>query len=556
MRRLAAVVILALVATACTGDEVATRAPVEGASRGGRLVVAIDRPRSIDPQATDAKDAGGALVVETMCDRLVELDPVTGEPRPAIAESWIVADGGRRVTFKLRKGVRFHNGQELNAEDVRFTLSRLAERDFASPVASLMEPVNGYDIIHGNEEADDDRYRTQLRGVRVIESFSFEVVLDEDLSGFFHTLAHVAASPVPKSVVEENPQAFGQQPVCAGPYQMTEPWSPGDDITLERFGDYYGANTAFTSGGTGYADTIVFRGFGNRADQEAAFADGDVDAAIARAERDVAERAGDDAIAATTPTVEYVGLPVKVEPFNQRAVRVALSQAINRQRVIDEVYGGLREPAAEIVPPGAGPLHRRAACADRAPVTGNVEAARATLRDAGVDLSGRSLPLLFNDEFDHRELARAVADQWRDAFGLEVELVPMDWERYVQTGIGQPGFEGAFRMTWSPQVPGADAYLEPLFGSASIGRDNFTRFSDPAFDRTLEREARRAIDPQDVTDSYQALENIVCGEMPLIPLSRGVRLYLVDTAGVGSALGEPYTALPTGSLLVRELFVR
>lgn len=549
--------LLAVLGSACAGEEeVPTREAKPGARPGGEIVVGITEPRTIDPSATSALDAAGSAVVGAMCDTLVAFDPLTGEPKPAIAESWQVSSGGERLTVNLREGVRFHNGEELVADDVVFTLSRIADRDFASPVSSLLESVRGYGEVHGDVEAEAERFRRELRGVRVITNFSFEVLLSGDRSTFFRVLGHPATAPVPRAAVEDDPEAFARRPICAGPYAAAEPWSPGDGaIELRRFEGYYAGNTAFTSGGAGYPDALSFRIFPDRDAQVAAFEAGELDVAqVPAGALGEEDRFGGALHVAPTPTLEFIGLPTNEPPYDRPGTRIALSQALDRQGIADAVYEGARAPSRGVYPPALGELHREDACLDHAPLRSDLESARESLAGAGADLRGESVSLYFNDEFGHRELASAVARSWEAAFGAEVRLVGMPWDRYRLRGMRE-GFDGPFRLSWRAEYPSPDRYMAPLFAEGAIGRDNWMRFSSTEFEDVLEDEARKAANAEDRADAYLALENIVCGRMPVIPVAYGATGSLIRGGRIDSAV-ERHADVTTGGPLLRELYVR
>lgn len=558
-RALIVAVLLALAAGACTSEEVLdVRRPAEGASAGGTVIVGITPPGSVDPAGIDGHDPSGRLVVKTMCDPLVQLDPVTGEPVGAVAESWTITDGGRRITVKMRSGVRFSDGTEVTSEDIAFTFFRVASAETASPAAAVLEPVEGYEFVHGEVAPEEGEELTELAGVETIDKFSFEITLKDRNADFLRALSHPALSPVSKAAAEADPVAFEAEPVCAGPYRLDGPFTAeATEIGLVRAAVYEPRNLGYTSGGPGYADRIQFRIYPDEGAVVAAYGAGEVDLVRLPWEAlgDARATLAGDVVTSTTPTLEYVGLPVSQPPFDRREVRVALSQALDRERITAEVFEGARVPATGILPPAVGEkLYRENACGERAPAAGDVEAARRTLSGTGVDLSTVGLRLYYNDEFRNRALMEAVAAQWNAAFGVTAELQPLGWERYLATGTGQPGFDGPFRMGWAPQFPSPDGYLFPLFESSAIGRDNLTRFSSGDFDRTLERDARRATDDQEYVDEYQELEDIACGQMPIIPIGFGQAHHLVRTATLGGAADDVTDV--HGDVMLRELYVR
>ena len=560
LRRLtsiAAVAAVSLALPACSGDDATRILPAaESARTGGTLRVAIAQPGSIDPG--NAHDAPGRLVVQTMCDPLIQFDPVTGEPKPALAESWQLSDRGKKLTLRVRRGAKFSNGDDVTANDVLFTLSRLASADFASFESDLVAPIIGYPFVHGDEDTDDEDLRRSLRGIKVIEGNSLEIELFTEFAPFIRSLGHPAASPVPREEAEADPEGFERQPICAGPYRMSTPWRPGDPkIVLERSPEYNAQNAAYTAGGQGYADKIEFSVFTEPGARVDAYVSGSVDIAEVPADRlaEVRSQQPDQIVEVGAPGIEYVGLPAGDEVFKDPRVRTALSLALDRRAIVETVYGGNRAPATGFLPPILGEeLHRDQACPAASP-TRDVEQARALMEEAGVPLAGRKVTFSFNDEYNNRGLAEAVAAQWRDAFGFETELQPVPWQDYLSTGIGAQGFTGAFRVSWEATHPVADEYLAPLFSAEGIGEANFARFSDPDFDRRLRFFARRALDEDEGALEYRRLEDLVCRLMPMIPVTFDVDHFLVRT----DVLDAPKSRLmsrPNGAPALREIFLR
>ena len=560
LRRLATIVVVAATALAlpACSDDAATRVlpAAESARTGGTLRVAIAQPGSIDPG--NAHDAAGRLVVQTMCDPLIQFDPITGEPKPAIAESWQLSDRGKKLTLRVRRGAKFSNGDDVTANDVLFSLSRLASADFASFESDLVAPVIGYPFVHGDEDTDNEDLRRSLRGIKVIEGNSLEIELVTEFAPFIRALGHPAASPVPREEAEADPQGFESQPICAGPYRMSAPWKPGDSkIVLERSPEYNAQNAAYTAGGEGYADKIEFSVFAEPAARLDAYNGGSVDIAEVPADRlaEVRAQHPGQVIEVGAPGIEYVGLPAGDEVFKDARVRLALSLALNRRGISDSVYGGSRAPATGFLPPILGEdLYREQAC-PAATADGDLDRARALMEEAGRPLAGRKVTFSFNDEFNNRGLAEAVAAQWRDAFGFEVELQAVPWQDYLTTGIGAQGFSGAFRVSWAATHPVADEYLAPLFSSEGIGKANFARFSDPDFDRRLRFFARRALDEEERALEYRRLEDLACGLMPMIPVTFDVDHYLVRS-DVVDAPESRLMSRPNGAPALREIFLR
>jgi peptide/nickel transport system substrate-binding protein/oligopeptide transport system substrate-binding protein len=552
------VCLVALVAGACSRQtKIDGLKATSDAKAGGTITVAIPAPGSIEPG--NVHDAAGRLVVETMCDPLIQLDPVTGEMKGALADSWQVGDRGKRITIRLRRGLRMSNGARLTADDVVRSLTRAASEDYAGYNATLLSPIDGYPIVHGDERTDDDAKKKRLAGTRVIENVSFEIRLTEGNADFVRILTSPVAMPIAWRTAEKDPAAFAHEPVCAGPYRLAAPWKPGDpSIRLVRNERYKPVNSGLTRSGAGWADEIVFKIVPDLAAAAADFGQGGSDVATVPLASVASLRGSDPAhlVEGVGSGIEYIGLSATKGLTAKPAVRIALSQAIDRKELIARVFGGSRVPAAGFIGPSVGDEgFKKDACGARAPASGSADAAAATLRAAGVDLHGALLPLAYNDELNNKAVAEEVARQWRAALGVDVQLVAMPWDKYLAQAVGAQGFDGAFRLRWAPAYPSADSYLASPFSAAGIGRDNFSRFSNRTFDLDLERVARRQALDADRAAEYLRLEARLCEAMPMIPLTVDGTRFLVRTERLASATGS-FTARGDGLVDVRDIYVK
>ncbi len=548
--------VAAVFSAACvSADTVADKAAKNRPRPGGTLRVGITTPGTVEP--SNAYEPMGTVVASLLCDTLVQLDPVTGEPKPAIADAWVVSDSGKRFTIKLRKGVRFHGGRSLTASDVVYSLNRLASQDNASFEAKLMSPVIGYEKTHGDEPTDNARHRRELIGANVIEGQSLEIRLLQPNADFMRVLAHVATAPVSRRAAEKDPDAFARRPDCAGPYRITKNWSPSSqEITLRRHVDYYAKNKGYTAGGAGYFGTIVFKVFKDQPAAIAAYQAGVVDVTAFGADQIQAVRSlGADLEPSSRGGLEYIGLPTGQEPFDDPALRRALSMALDRPRAITAGLGGAGIPATGFLPPNVADVFESKKCGRSAPATPDVAAAKALLDSARVRVAGLKVKLYFNDEYGNRALVQDVAEQWRAAFGLDAEPTPVIWDKYLAQARSATGFDGPFRGSWRGDYAGADAYLHSLFHTSEIGDNNFARFSDTNFDRAVTRDARETADDDARRFDYRNLERILCERMPIVPVAFVHGATLVRKDAIGSA-ADVFNEVSSGLPALRELFSR
>lgn len=544
MRRASLLVVAGLLLAGCSGDDgpvLKTADP--GARTGDVLRVATTAPGSVDPG--NVYEPVGDLVARTLCTPLLATDPETSEIVPSIVSSYIVADSGMTVTLRVRDDVVFSDGTPLTAQDVAFTLSRVASAEYASTSAERLAPIDGYGEVHGEIATESDLDRRRLRGVRAGDKENVQIRLVEPLSDFLRVLTSPLTAPVSQAAAQRDPAAFARQPVCVGPYALEEPFEAGDpSLRLVRSQAYTHVDSSLTAGGAAYADVVEFRFYADEAQAAAAVAAGEADVAPARPEDDAGVRSGAGA------AIEYLGLPTGEEGFDDPRIRRAIALSLDRQALVRRVFPRTREPADGFLA-ATSPIDDDC---DALPPNGDIEAARGLVGEVGADVTIAPVPFYFNDEFRNRALVDEVAEQLRAAFGVTVVPTPMTYDAFLAAGTSTTGFDGLFRFSWSVPYADVDGYLHPLFSTDRIGRDNLSRFSDPDVDRALDRVAREAEDDDDRELGYARVAELLCDRMPMVPLTTSLSRWLVDER-VGSATGE-FLDGSTGQPLLRELYLR
>lgn len=548
---------------ACSGSDAAVApSAVDGARPGGTLRVGVLAPRNIAPWLVSAYDPTGSLIVRTMCDQLVQWEPASGDITAALATSWRVSSPTSLI-FKLRKGLTFADGREVKGDDIVTSLSRAADSEVASPVGELLEPIAGALALRGLRQLSADaRSRERLLGITSPSPTTLQVTMAGNRADYLRAFGHSFASVVPLADYRRDRVALERKPVCVGPYQLSEPWTPSQKvIRLERAKAYHGANGGYSRNGRGYADVIEFHVFPTPAAILTAYQKKAVDVAYLDPEVAVPPAVATDLVVAPTPTVEYIGLPVSRAPFDQQVVRLALSIALDREAIAKAVYGGRRTPITRLLPQAVGDDYDveqttgpKSPCLGAAPARADIAAARQALARTKVSLTGTAVTLYYNDEYANKKLVTEVARQWTAAFGMRVRLSGLTGAEYTTRGTSTAGFDGPFRFSWSPQVPDADAYLTPLLNTAGLGANNFSRLADNQLDFVLDDRARGSEDDDTRLTSYLLAEKMACTTMALIPVVQGGRPYLVRRSTVRSAV-DHYAERSTGHVPLRELFL-
>ena len=171
---------------------------------------------SMDPH--QGKETPAVEVTDQIFDTLTVVDAATGELQPLIAESW-EQTSDTCYRFKIRQGIKFHDGSELTAADVKFSLERAMNSAAVSYVADFIDTVD------------------------IVDDYTVDVNLDTPYAPALRNLSVPFTAIVPKALVEADEEAFKLNPVGCGPYKFVE-WKQGDSVKLEAFDDYFGGTPA------------------------------------------------------------------------------------------------------------------------------------------------------------------------------------------------------------------------------------------------------------------------------------------------------------------------
>ncbi len=163
-------------------------------------------------------------MIKWLFDGLMDYVPGTTTLRPGLAESYEICADGLTYTFKLRAGVKFHNGREMTADDVKYSLDRVTNPATQSPGAGFFASIAGFDAVGDGKG---------LSGVEVVDPLTVKFTLSRPDATFLHVMAINFAHVVPKEAVEEFGADFGKHPVGTGAYKLAE-WTLGQRLVFEK----------------------------------------------------------------------------------------------------------------------------------------------------------------------------------------------------------------------------------------------------------------------------------------------------------------------------------
>ncbi len=477
-------------------------APESSGDKDSLVVAQMADAKTLDPHATN--DQTSSRVTAQLFSQLVEIDHDMNII-PGLAKSWEQVDDYATV-FHLREGVKFHNGEEMKASDVKFSFDRM----MASPsVAHIVGALDRVEII--------DEYT-----VKIVTKYPFGPLL-------YH-LAHTSSSILSEKAVKKEGDNFGQHPVGTGPFKI-DSWAAGDRIVLAAFDDYYG--------GKQDVEKVVFRNVPEGTNRAIGLETGEIDIAydISAIDKDVVRNDKRLALAEEESLSQaYVGFNVNKAPFNNVKVRQAVAYALNPNDVIDAVLLGSGIPSNSPIGPKVFGYNPNAKQYHQ-----NLEKARELLKEAGYP-NGFKTSIWMNDTPGSIQTAQVLQAQLRKV-GIDMAIEVTEWGAFLD-GTSR-GEHEMFMMGWVSVTGDADYGLYALFSSKTHGgAGNRSFYSNPVVDELLIK-ARQSTDQQQRQKLYAELQNVLQEEVPIISL-----YYQYYNAGMQKNV-EGFSLLPTGHYKIR-----
>lgn len=417
---------------------------------------------SLDPH--QGKETPAVQVNTQIFDTLVTVDPETNEVVPQIAESWEQTDDQTYV-FKIREGIKFHDGSDLTAEDVKFSLDRARNSAAVSYIVNFIEEVT----------VDDDHTVT--------------VKTTAPYAPTLRNLAIPFAAIVPKAVVEADENAFIQNPVGSGPYKFVE-WNHGDHVTLKAFDDYYA--------GKPETENLIMKVIPETSQRTIALETGEVDLAYDLAVNDIPKVNSDDKLTVyeiPSLTCWYVSMNMNKKPFDNPKVREAMSMAIDRQTIIDTINAGSGQTADAIIAPAVFGYYS----------TGvkeyNPTKAKELLAEAGYP-NGFSTTLWVNDNQSRIEMCQAMQAMLLEV-GVQCNLEVLEFGSFISRTTA--GDHDLAYFGWTTSSGDADYSYYSLEHSTQQGAaGNRSFLADPDVDKLIE-EARSNTNEEERKELYKEL---------------------------------------------------
>lgn len=460
----------------------------------------VTNPTTMDPHKV--QDGDTIDLLQQIYEGLVGWD-TNNKPVGYLAESWTVSDDQLTYTFKLRDNAKFHNGRKVTADDVKWSLERCSNPKLASPVAdAYLSDIQGFtDKFKG--------HASEVVGVHVVDESHVSIKLNAPSRLFLGKLTYVGACVLPKESFPVDKEATDPKlMIGSGPF-MLKSYQPDQLIVLDAFKDYHA--------GAPKLQSIERWVIGDPVTRLNKYKNGEID--LVQLERADVKPIQDDPKLKdqiqlfARPAIWYVGLNQLVyPPFKDIRVRKAFAMALNKERYVQEVLGGINTVAASIVPPGIPGGDRK----DAKSYKYDPAAAKALLAEAGFADPKKmpELTLTFRENRpDIKLVAEAVQNDLRENLGVTVKLQMMEWGSYLaKYNAKQQTF---YHMRWAGDYVDPENFLSHML--ATWGPENKMGYNRPEFDMLCKR-ADAELDMDKAVAIYAQAEDVVLQDAVWIPV--------------------------------------
>jgi len=471
------------------------------------------------PTADAHKCDSSYAIPMNIFDRLVEVGTKADgstEIVPSLADTWDISEDGLTYTFHLKKGVKYSNGNDFTAEDVAYSLKRMLTVEGAVNI-SFVDQIKGAKELYDGTAAE-------LEGVKVIDDYTIEITLKEPYAGFLACLSSPAVSIYDSEATQAAGDKFGLDPaVTIGTGAFTlESWNVNSEIVLKKNDSYWG--NAFTLPG------IRIQIIPDAQTQSMMYENGELDIFDLENVPDSTEtymkKYGDKVIGTTRVAINYVTMNENITPFDNVQVRKAVQMAIDRQGILDAIYGGRGQ-----LENGIFPKNLIGHNDNLDTIAYDQEQAKQLLADAGY-ADGFDMEIASNSSSDSTtSMVEQIIVSQLAQVGIRAKIKNYDDSTWFETR--KKGELPTFVASWSADYNDPDNFIYTFYGNEGNTKSRSINYSNADVMKRVQA-ARAIIDENTRIKEYQDLEKtIVLEDAAWVPLYSRLRYFAVSDRVAG-----------------------
>jgi len=490
-------------------------------------------PVQLDPAIIT--DGISSRVTRQIFDGLVKYKGATTEIEPALAEKWDVSADGKVWTFHLGKNVKFHDGHPLDAAAVVWNFERWWKSNHPQH-ENQVKAGQTFEYWEAQFGGFDDK--SMVSKVEATDSHTIRITLKAPQAPFQANLAMFVFDIASPKAVEKWGTEFGKHPVGTGAFKFVE-WKPNQEVILEANPDSWGVKPK--------VKRIVVRNIKDNSQRLAALKAGEIHGMEGLNPEDVQVVRSDpnlQLLLRPTNTTGYIAFSYKVKELQDKRVRQAFAQAINKKAIVDALYGGTGLVATQLQPPALWGYNKELKDFEYSP-----DKARDLLKQAGFTQGlseitwedGKKEPLVFwymsrsRPYFPNpKEIAEAMAADLAKA-GIKAQLQTAEWAVYLDKR--KNGQLPLYMLGWTGDNGDPDNFLCYFFCSPGAAREGF--YSNRSLADLLLR-AQTLTNQADRAKLYRQAEQMlhddagrlfVAHNRPPLAFSKKVRGYVANPTG-------------------------
>lgn len=436
--------------------------------------------KELDPHK--ASDTITYTMLLQIFDTLIKIEP-DGKLSPGLAEKWEISKDGKEVVFTIRKGVKFHNGDAMTAEDVAYSLKRSIKSSYTQKFTGVMESAE------------------------VVNDSTVKVKLKHAYGPILYCFTNPCVAIGSKKAIEAAGDSFGRKPVGTGPYKFVE-WVSGEKVVVTRFDDYFR--------GPAPIKDVTFKFITDPTTAAIALEKGEIDILHNPAKSDRPAQIENKNLSYYEIDSAYyyhISMNNKTGPFSDKRVRQAVAYAINREEIILGGLEGIGSPVECPMAPAAYGYQQ-----DFKFYSYNPEKAKQLLAEAGYP-NGLTVKFRVNQSAMYVKPAEVIQEQLRKV-GINCQLEKMERAAYLAEVTNDFNYDISLYVI-TALIPDADYVCYTRLHSSMLGNgNNYTVTKIPALDAVLDK-ARASVNPDERYKLYGEVCQIVKDEVPLIPVMTG-----------------------------------
>jgi ABC-type transport system substrate-binding protein len=490
-------------------------APVaQGPKKGGTLIYGRGGD-SVGLDPAYETDGNSFMVCDNIYEALVFYKDESTDVEPGLATSWDISPDGKTYTFKLRKGVKFHDGTPFTADAVVFSIGRMMKN------RSIKFFGKGWEIPKQERppeywvsmEMDDT-----VDAIEATDEFTVVFKLKRVQAPFIANMGMDFADIISPTAFMKDPKAFVRNPVGTGPFKFAK-WVKDDRIILEANKDYWDKAKG------PYLDRLIFRVIPENSVRFLELKAGTIHMCEFPNAADIPMARKDPKLQVINQpgmNIGYLGFNHKKDLWGKNLnLRKAIAHAINRKAIVDNIYQGMGDVAKNGIPPTMWGYNN-----DVPGYQYNVELAKKYLADAGYP-EGKGLPEItlwsmpvarpYNPEGLKVGVAM-IGDLGK--IGISARIVSYDWGTYLKRQREQPQDMDLFQLGWTGDNGDPDNFLAVLFDGIASSSVR-TQWMNEAYHKLM-LDGRETIDQKKRAEIYKKAQQLMYDEVPVIPIAHSM----------------------------------